>query len=138
MKPQLRAAFTNEMTEARTALAQSDLERSFSHLERAHILGQRYFAPHLRTHWWMLRVGQRRSDVNEIRGQIMRMIAVVPGSLFGWVPLGNPGGANISPVKPMPIPADLEPLLAGDSIARDVLIRAVLWVGVAAAVYGSS
>ena len=28
-------------------------------------------------------------------------------SALGWVPHGNTGGANVSPTRPMPIPADL-------------------------------
>jgi hypothetical protein len=26
---------------------------------------------------------------------------------FGLVPTGNTGGSNVSPIKPMPVPADL-------------------------------
>lgn len=96
-------------------------------LERAHILGQRYFIPHIATHWQMLRIGLKRNDNREVIGQIVRLIATVPGFIFGWVPRGNPGGANISALKPVPLPADLQPLLADSPIWRDVLIRLTIY-----------
>jgi len=55
----------------------------------------------------MYKVAIKLSDVRETTGQIARMIMSV-GSLLGTVPLGNTGRARISPVKPMPIPEDLQ------------------------------
>lgn len=107
MKRELRDAFETEMAHARTAYGRGDLDAAFLHLERAHVLGQRFFRPHWVSHWWMLRVGLRRGDSREIAGQVLRLAAVGPLSLVGWVPLGNTGGANVSAVKPMPIPDDL-------------------------------
>ena len=106
MTAQLRSAFAAEMSAARAAFATGDLATSFGRLERAHILGQRALWPHIVTHWWMLKVGARRSDRREIRGQIARMIAAVVGYVFGWVPLCNTGGANVSSLKPMPVPPE--------------------------------
>jgi hypothetical protein len=94
------------MDVARASYAAGDLPLSFRHLERAHILGQRAVWPHVVTHWWMLKVGFRLSDAREIRGQLARIMAAVLGSVLGWVPLGNTGGANVSPIKPMPVPAE--------------------------------
>lgn len=111
MKPSLKYAFQHEMTVAKTAYNIMDDQTAFSHLERAHILGQRFFVPHFITHWWMLKIGFRQKDFREIFGQILRLFAVVPGFLFGWVPIGNTGGANVSAIKPMPIPEDLEKIL---------------------------
>jgi hypothetical protein len=62
--------------------------------------------PHVINHYWMLKVGGRRRDVREVLGQILRIIGSV-GSLIGRVPIGNTGGANVSAIKPMPIPPDL-------------------------------
>lgn len=42
----------------------------------------------------------------EVLGQIVRMIGSA-GSLVGAVPIGNTGRANVSAIKPMPIPSDL-------------------------------
>ena len=106
MTPALRTAFDKEMTAARGFYARRDSAQCFSHLERAHILGQRHYAPHVLTHWWMLKIGWQRQDMKEILGQMLRIVGSA-GSLIGRVPIGNTGGANVSPLKPMPIPADL-------------------------------
>ena len=58
----------------------------------------------------MFRVGLRSRDFREVRGQVLRMVAALLFSRI-WVPEGNTGGANVSPLKPMPIPADLLELL---------------------------
>lgn len=110
MKKELREAFESEMTKAKRLYSADNLSAAFHHLERAHILGQRFYVPHVVSHWWMLKVGLKRSDLREIFGQLMRIIASA-GSLLGWVPAGNTGGADVSPIKPMPIPDDLASLL---------------------------
>ena len=111
MTPKLANAFKTEMTAMLTAYAVKDLDVAFHHLERAHILGQLNFKTHLRTHLWMFKIGVLRGDGREITGQIIRTLAVFPASLFGWVPLGNTGGANVSALKPMAIPDDLQAYL---------------------------
>ncbi|MEP3890666.1 MAG: DUF3703 domain-containing protein [Hellea sp.] len=107
MTPLLLKAFETEMTAMKAAHDARDLGLAFHHLERAHILGQRYFKPHIITHWWMLKIGISRRDIKEIFGQILRILAVMPANFFGWIPIGNSGGANVSALKPMPIPDDL-------------------------------
>lgn len=107
MTPQLSKAYEIEMKAMRIAYKISDMKVAFQHLERAHILGQRHFNTHLSTHWWMLKIGIARHDLKEIFGQILRILAVFPASIFGWVPVGNTGGANVSALKPMKIPDDL-------------------------------
>ena len=42
----------------------------------------------------------------------IRLLVAGPGSALGRYPLGNTGGANVSAVTPMPIPADLRAVLA--------------------------
>ncbi|MEQ9144337.1 MAG: DUF3703 domain-containing protein [Parvibaculaceae bacterium] len=128
MKQELLAMFRSEMNEARADYRAGALEQSFHHLERAHILGQQFLTKHLLTHWWMLKIGIRRSDGREVAGQIMRLFASVPGYLFGWVPKGNTGGANVSPIKPMPIPNEFAAVLADFNVARDVVIRMLFWI----------
>jgi len=120
------AAFKNEMDGVRRAHAGGDTDRVFQLLERAHIIGQRYFGMHMLTHFWMLRIGIHRRDVREIIGQIMRMTAVVPGYAFGWVPKGNTGGADVSPIRPMPIPTDMKDLLQSYNVWKDVLGRMLI------------
>lgn len=111
------------MSNARAARARGELQAAFAELERAHILGQRYLWPHIVTHLAMLRIGWLSRDWREIAGQLLRLIATLPGWLSGWVPKGNTGGTNVPPLKPMPIPPDLQPLLADYRVGRDVATR---------------
>lgn len=106
MTPQLRIAFENEMRLAQQHYQAGRFAPCFHHLERAHILGQRHYLPHLRSHFWMLKAGLRSRNWQEVLGQIPRLVASV-GSLVGVVPIGNTGRANVSALRPMPIPADL-------------------------------
>lgn len=107
MKSRLRNQFEYEMRKARDLYEVENYTQSYFHLERAHILGQRNYIPHVRSHYWMYKVAIKLSDVRETIGQVARIIMSV-GSLVGTVPLGNTGRARISPVKPMPIPEDLQ------------------------------
>ena len=110
MHPQLRQAYEAEILVASTQYHAGDLDRAFSHLERAHILGQSFSIAHARTHWWMLKVGWRRRDLVEIAGQLPRILGALLLSRI-WVPIGNTGGARVPPFQPMPIPEDLQRLL---------------------------
>ncbi len=98
------------MSAARALYNTDYLEQAFTHLERAHILGQSFPLAHARTHWWMLKVGWRRRDVVEVMGQVPRIVGALLLSRI-WVPVGNTGGAHVSPFKSMPIPADLRKIL---------------------------
>lgn len=110
MKNALKIAMQNERKLAIHFYKNKDYSMSFNHLERYHILSQAFYIPHVNSHWWMFKVGLKRLDVREIFGQIIRMIGSA-GSLIGKYPVGNTGGANVSPFKPMPIPEDLKPYL---------------------------
>ena len=116
-KPQdpgaVRNAWTDELTAARRARATGDPIRELHHLERAHILSQPFAGPHVRTHVAMLGFGIRNRDRREIVGQLARLVVAGPGSATGRYPLGNTGGANVSAVQPMTIPADLDAILHG-------------------------
>lgn len=107
MNSTLRKAFENEMNLARKDYMTARYDECFRHLERAHILGQSYTIPHTKSHWWMLKVGFKKGDFREIAGQATRILASIIFSRI-WVPLGNTGGANVSPIKPMKIPQDLQ------------------------------
>ena len=111
MLPALRAAFDLEWQLASAARDGGDLARAFAHFERAHILSQRHTWRHVLTHAGMLGIGWRRRDAREVIGQSTRMVAAALFSMI-WVPIGNTGGANVSPFKPMPLPDDLAALLA--------------------------
>jgi hypothetical protein len=109
MHEAIRAAFATEMRLAGDARRAGDLAAAFAHLERAHILGQRDTWRHLRSHVGMLRIGWQRRDPREVAGQLARMLAAALFSRI-WVPLGNTGGANVSAMRPMPVPEDLRRL----------------------------
>lgn len=113
MSPRLKAAFQHELHLSETAKLQGKFRQAFYHLERAHILGQAFFAAHLLTHWKMLKWGLAQKDAKEVMGQILRLIAVFPASVFGWVPTGNTGGANVSAFRSMEIDEDLQKILRG-------------------------
>ena len=38
-------------------------------------------------------------------------MSMTPRKSIFWVPTGNTGGANVNPLKPMPVPDDLRPYL---------------------------
>lgn len=107
MRADIAAAYWQELKLATEKEQGGDLPAALAHLERAHILGQRSTLAHVRTHWRMLRVGSRLGDGREVRGQVARLIAALLFSRI-WVPIGNNGRANVSAMKPMPIPVDLQ------------------------------
>jgi len=113
MKDRQRQAFTAAMGEARLAYRQRRWVQAFALLERAHVLGQKRVVPHVQSHWWMLKVGLQRRDAGEVRGQLLRLPAAILMSRL-WVPLGNTGGANVSPLQPLPIADDLRELMETD------------------------
>jgi hypothetical protein len=106
----LRLAFTLALAEGHAALARGDLATSYAAFERAHILGQPRTAWHVRSHLGFIRWAWRARDLREAWGQCVRLPAA---ALFTWwwVPVGNTGGARVSALEPMPIPAELKHLL---------------------------
>ncbi len=111
MNTEVRQAFDTEMKVAKELFAKQDLEGSFKHLERAHVLGQLYVIPHVKSHWWMLKVGFYRASGQEILGQAIRIIFGALGSAIGVVPIGNTGGTNISMFARLPIEPDIAKIL---------------------------
>jgi hypothetical protein len=116
MSSALEWAIEEELRLGHEDLAAGELDRSFRHLERAHVLGQRNTRLHVRAHLAMLRVGWARGDVREATGQIARIAAAMLFSRI-WVPAGNTGGADVSAFRSMRIPPDLADLLAKDGHA---------------------
>ena len=84
---------------------------AFSHLERAHVLGQGITREHTRVHWLMFKSAVRRRDAREIWGQLIRIIGAATKTPLGIYPTGNTGGANVWFFKPMPVPDDLKKIL---------------------------
>jgi len=98
--------------DAELAAAQHDPAREFAHLERAHVLGQASTREHVRVHWRMLTWAWRRRDSRELIGQLFRITGAATKTFIGFVPTGNTGGANVSPVRPMPIDPELAAIIA--------------------------
>lgn len=107
----IRSHVTQELARAALAEDRGDPERAFSHLERAHILGQPSTREHVRVHWAMLRWGLSQRRPREVSGQVFRIIGAATMTAIGLVPIGNTGGSNISAFKQLPVPPDLKELI---------------------------
>jgi hypothetical protein len=110
----LQPYYQEELKAYQLECLQGNLERAWQHLERAHIIGQRYPYAHTYVHWKMLQFGIRIKSGKEVLGQIPRLIFGGVKSFVGKVPVGNPGGANVPPLKPFPIEDEL----------RDIFVKA--------------
>lgn len=108
IRPQVEA----ELTAAQAAQAQGQSALAFSHLERAHVLGQASTREHVRVHWRMFLWGLRQRDAREWAGQLLRIAGAATKTAFGLVPEGNTGGANVSPFKRLPIAPELAARIA--------------------------
>lgn len=104
-----RAAYAAERNLYRLARDAGDWSAAWRHLERAHIIAQPMFQPHLSSHIDMLKFALSRRDVREVSGQLLRIALVPLGAVFGKLPLGNTGRARVSAFAPMPGPEDLQP-----------------------------
>lgn len=99
--------YQDELAKATDCLNKGYLQQCWYHYERAHILGQRWPLQHSYVHWQMLKFGFRIKSIKEVMGQITRLFFGGVKSFVGTVPIGNTGGANVPPLKPMEIPEDL-------------------------------
>jgi hypothetical protein len=102
------AAVNMELAIAAQHEAGGDPVAAFRHLERAHILGQHVTKTHVKVHWHMLLWGWHHRRPSEVTAQVLRVVAAATKTAVGWVPRGNTGGSNVSAVRPMPVPADLQ------------------------------
>ncbi|MGP9510613.1 DUF3703 domain-containing protein [Halomonas sp. AOP43-D1-39] len=100
-----------ELSNAKEARSAGNPQQEFTHLERAHVLGQESTYWHVKVHVLMLAWAIRNSSVREALGQVFRIIGAATKTAFGMVPQGNTGGANVSPFKKMPISRDLAALI---------------------------
>ncbi|HRK52678.1 MAG TPA: DUF3703 domain-containing protein [Cyclobacteriaceae bacterium] len=107
MPKSLQPFFEEELNQYRFNRNQKDLRTAWHHLERAHILGQAYPWQHSYVHWKMLLFGIHIKNYKEIIGQIPRLLVGGVKSFVGHIPVGNTGGANVPPLKPMAIPDEI-------------------------------
>lgn len=103
----LKTAFYQELKLGRSALKNDKLKIAFYHFENAHVLGQKQIIRHTISHYWMFLFGIKSRNLKEISGQVVRIIASLLFTCI-WVPIGNTGGSNISPIKKMPIRKELK------------------------------
>lgn len=101
-----------EIEASRRAISSGAETLAFTHLERAHVLGQEATVTHTRVHWEMLLWGVRQRSLREVAGQIFRLVGAVTKTAFGLVPQGNTGGVNVSPFQSMTISPDSARLIA--------------------------
>jgi hypothetical protein len=104
----LKPYYKMELEHYRIEYSNGNLKNAWNHLERAHIIGQKYPYEHTLVHWQMLLFGFKIKSGKEILGQITRLIFGGVKSFVGKIPVGNPGGANVPPLKPFPISKDLQ------------------------------
>ena len=112
MPESLKPYFKAELDKYRTEYSIGNLQIAWNHLERAHIIGQKYPYAHTFVHWKMLQFGIKIKSGKEIIGQIPRLIFGGVKSFVGKIPFGNPGGANVPPLKPFPIEKGLQNIFA--------------------------
>ena len=106
--PKLKVFFDDELEKHQYHYKKDNFLEAWNHLERAHILGQKYPFEHSFVHWKMLQFGFKIKNIKEILGQIPRLIFGGIKSFVGKIPVGNPGGFNVSPLKPFPIDEDVK------------------------------
>lgn len=107
----LKPAYKRELSLYTEYLSQNELQQAWRQLERAHILGQPWAVEHTHIHWLMLKFGFKIKNGHEILGEIPRLLVGGVKSFVGKIPVGNTGGANVPPLKPMEIPADLKQIM---------------------------
>ncbi len=110
-REKIRSYIETELEQAKTSEASGQLKKAFTHLERAHVLGQKNTHWHVKIHQEMLGFATRHKDAREMAGQLLRIAGAATKTPLGIYPTGNTGGANVSPIKPMPIPTDLQAIL---------------------------
>jgi hypothetical protein len=114
MKNELKAAFETEMVAAESFIRAGRLDSAMRCLETAHVMGQSYVTPHVRTHWAMLRIAARRRLLADGCGQAVRIVLGALGSAVGLVPSGNLGSSGVNMFKRMPINQRIAALIERD------------------------
>lgn len=114
----LKPFFSEELKAYQEELAINNLPKAWQHLERAHVIGQAYPYEHSYVHWKMLLFGIQIKSSKEILGQIPRLLVGGVKSFVGTIPVGNTGGANIPPLKPLPIEEDIQAIFLKLEIKR--------------------
>ena len=107
----IRPYVEEELALARNDQNYGNKAEAFAHLENAHVLGQASTRLHVKVHVQMLLWAVRQGNIGEFFGQLFRIAGAATKTVFGLVPHGNTGGANVSPFKAMPIKPDLNTII---------------------------
>lgn len=99
------------------AMLRNDLTEAWHQLERAHVIGQAYPFQHSLVHWKMLVFGCKIKSVKEVVGQIPRLLVGGVKSFVGTIPVGNTGGANVPPMRSMPIQEEIKEIFEKAGVA---------------------
>lgn len=112
MPASLALYYRVEIDKYRKAFETNNLAFAWHHLERAHIIGQRYPWQHSEAHWKMLCLSIKERKPGEIVGQLIRLIFGAPLSVINLIPFGNVGSTRVSMTKPQTIPQDIAKIFA--------------------------
>ncbi len=107
--------YKKELEAVKDNLQINNLNMAWNHLERAHIIGQKYPYEHTFVHWKMLQFGIKTKSIKEVIGQIPRLLVGGVKSFVGHIPVGNTGRANVPPLKMMKIPKDIQEIINANS-----------------------
>lgn len=105
---ELAQALVKEISLYSEARIKGDHQLCLLHLGRAHIISQYKWFHHFYVHFLMLEYSWKIKDWIEVWGQVIRLMASIPGHLFKGLPRGNTGWSNIPLRESMPLPKDLE------------------------------
>jgi len=108
MPKKLSPFFREALHAYTTAIQQKNLGEAWHQLERAHVIGQAYPYEHSLVHWKMLVFGCKIKSAKEVAGQIPRLLVGGVKSFVGKIPVGNTGGANVPPMRSMPIQEEIQ------------------------------
>lgn len=109
---QIRPHVEQELDAAKSARQRGEFQQEFSHLENAHVLGQRSTRWHVITHVLMWRWAWRQRDTRELFGQVVRIVGAATKTFIGLVPTGNTGGSDVHAWKKMPLSEEHAALIA--------------------------
>lgn len=101
MPEKLKPFFREALNSYAEAMQKKQLHDAWHQLERAHVIGQAYPYEHSLVHLKMLVFGCRIKSMQEVFGQIPRLLVGGVKSFVGTIPIGNTGGANVPPMRPM-------------------------------------
>ena len=119
MPASLKPFYNKELESYSEHFVNRNLQNAWHHLERAHIIGQQYPYQHTYVHFKMLQFGIKIKSAKEIIGQIPRLLLGGVKSFVGKIPVGNPGGANVPPLKSFPIEQEIQDIFGKAGIANN-------------------